>query len=50
MGGSTNPVAQLTLPNYLGTNVSKQGGGGGDIVNRIRQAMVSFMNLRQIAF
>ena len=31
--------------NYLGANVSKQGGGGDDIVNRIRKAMVSFMKL-----
>ena len=34
--------------NYLGTNVSKQGGGGDDIVNRIRKAKVSFMKLKQI--
>ena len=34
--------------NYLGANVSKQGGGGDDIVNRIRKARVSFMKLKQI--
>ena len=34
--------------NYLGVNVSKQGGGGNDIVNRIRKARVSFMKLKQI--
>ena len=34
--------------NYLGANVSKQGGGGDDIVNRIHKARVSFMKLRQI--
>ena len=34
--------------NYLGANVSKQGGGGDDIVNRIRKASVSFMKLKQI--
>ena len=34
--------------NYLGANVSKQGGGGDDIVNRIRKAGVSFMKLKQI--
>ena len=34
--------------NYLGANVSKQGGGGDDIVNRIRKARVSFRKLRQI--
>ena len=34
--------------NYLGANVSKQGGGGDDIVNIIRKAMVSFMKLKQI--
>ena len=35
--------------NYLGANISKQGGGGGDdIVNRIRKASVSFMKLKQI--
>ena len=33
--------------NYLGANVSKQGGGGDDIVNRIRKARVSFMKLKQ---
>ena len=32
--------------NYLGANVSKQGGGGDDIVNRIRKARVSFMKLK----
>ena len=34
--------------NYLGANVSKQGGGGGDIVNRICKARVSFIKLKQI--
>ena len=34
--------------NYLGANVSKQGGGGDDIVNRICKARVSFMKLKQI--
>ena len=34
--------------NYLGANVSKQGGGGDDIVNRSRKASVSFMKLKQI--
>ena len=33
---------------YLGANVSKQGGGGDDIVNRICKARVSFMKLKQI--
>ena len=34
--------------NYLGANISKQGGGGDDIVNRIHKARVSFMKLKQI--
>ena len=34
--------------NYLGANVSKQGGGGDDIVNRMCKARVSFMKLKQI--
>ena len=34
--------------NYLGANVSKQGGGGDDIVNIIRKAKVFFMKLKQI--
>ena len=34
--------------NYLGAKVSKQGGGGDDIVNRICKARVSFMKLKQI--
>ena len=34
--------------NYLGATVSKQGGGGDYIVNRIRKARVSFMKLKQI--
>ena len=34
--------------NYLGAHVSKQGGGGDDIVNIIRKARVSFMKLKQI--
>ena len=34
--------------NYLGANISKQGGGGDEIVNRIRKARVSFMKLKQI--
>ena len=34
--------------NYLGANISKQGGGGDDIVNRICKAMISFMKLKQI--
>ena len=34
--------------NDLSAHVSKQGGGGDDIVNRIRKAMVSFMKLKQI--
>ena len=33
---------------YLGANVSKQGGGGDDIVKKIRKARVSFMKLNQI--
>ena len=33
---------------YLGTNASKPGGGGDDIVNRIHKARVSFMKLKQI--
>ena len=32
----------------VGGNVSKQEGGGDDIVNRIRKARVSFMKLKQI--
>ena len=32
--------------NYLGANVIKQGGGGDDIVNRIRKARVFFMKLK----
>ena len=32
--------------NYLGANVSKQGGGGDDIVNRIRKARVSFHEVK----
>ena len=34
--------------NYLGANVSKQGGGSDDIVNRIHKAMVFFMKLKQM--
>ena len=34
--------------NYLGANVSKQGGGGDYIVNIIRKAKISFMKLKQI--
>ena len=34
--------------NYLGANFSKQGGGGDEIVNRIRKARVSFKKLKQI--
>ena len=34
--------------NYLGANVSKQGGGGDDIVNIIRKDGVSFMKLKQM--
>ena len=34
--------------NYLGANVSKQVGGGDDIVNIIRKAKVPFMKLKQI--
>ena len=34
--------------NYLRANVSKQGGGGDDIVNIIRKARVSFIKLKQI--
>ena len=34
--------------NYLGANVSKQGGSGDDIVKKIRKARVSFMKLKQI--
>ena len=34
--------------NYLGANVSKQGEGGDDILNRIIKARVSFMKLKQI--
>ena len=33
---------------YLGANVSKQEGGGDDIVNRIHKARESFMKLKQI--
>ena len=33
---------------YLGANVSKQRGGGDDIVNIICKARVSFMKLKQI--
>ena len=33
---------------YLGANVSKQGGGSDDTVNRVRKARVSFMKLNQI--
>ena len=36
--------------NYLGANVSKQGGGGDDIVNIILKAMVSFMKLKHMEF
>ena len=32
---------------YMGANVSKQGGGGDDIVNIIRKARLSFMKLNQ---
>ena len=31
--------------NYMGANVSKQGGGGDDIVKRIRKARVFFKKL-----
>ena len=34
--------------NYFGANVSKQGGGGDDIVNIIRKSRVSIMKLKQI--
>ena len=34
--------------NYLGVNVSKQGGGSDDIVNIIRKARVSFMKLKLV--
>ena len=34
--------------NYLGANVSKQGGGGDYIVDIIRKSRVSFMKLKQI--
>ena len=34
--------------NDLSAHVSKQGGGGDDIVNRIRKVRVSFMKLKQI--
>ena len=34
--------------NYLGANVSKQGGGGDDNVKRIHKARVSFRKLKQI--
>ena len=34
--------------NYLGVNVSKQGGGSDDIVNIICKTRVSFMKLKQI--
>ena len=34
--------------NYMGANVSKQIGGGDDIVNIIRKARVYFMKLKQI--
>ena len=33
---------------YLGANVSKQGGGGEDIVNRIRKAWLPFIKLKKI--
>ena len=34
--------------NYLGANISMQGGGGDDIVKKIFTARVSFMKLKQI--
>ena len=34
--------------NNLGANISKQGGGSDDIVNRIHKARVSFTKLKQI--
>ena len=34
--------------NYLGANVSKQGGGGDDTVKIIRKANISFMKLKEI--
>ena len=41
-------LKEVDKNNYLSANFSKQGGGGEDIVNRIRKARVSFMKLKQI--
>ena len=41
-------IKEVDKYNYLGANVSKQGGGGDDIVNIIHKARVSFMKLKQI--
>ena len=39
--------AKKDKTNYLGANVSKQGGGGDDIVNIIRKDKVSLMKFKQ---
>ena len=41
-------LKELDKYNYLGANVSKQGGGCDDKVNRIRKARVSIVKLKQI--
>ena len=41
-------LKEMDKCNYLDANVSKQGGGGDDIVNIIHKARVSFMKLKQI--
>ena len=41
-------IKEVDKYNYLGANVSKQGGGGDDIVKIIRKARVSFMKLKQM--
>ena len=41
-------IMEVDKYNYLGANVSKQGGGGDDIVNIIRKARLSFMKLNHI--
>ena len=38
-------LKEVDTHNYLGANVSKQEGGGDDIVNRIRKARVSFIEI-----
>ena len=41
-------LKEVDKSNYQGANFSKEGGGGDDIVNIIRNARVSFMKLKQI--